>query len=32
LMIGKNAHKELWPKVGEWIKSHSWFINQLQIT
>jgi poly(3-hydroxyalkanoate) synthetase len=23
LMIGKNAHKELWPKVGEWIKSHS---------
>ena len=23
LMIGKNAHKELWPEVGEWIKSHS---------
>jgi hypothetical protein len=23
LMIGKNAHKELWPKVGEWIKYHS---------
>ena len=23
LMIGKNAYKELWPKVGEWIKSHS---------
>jgi polyhydroxyalkanoate synthase len=23
LMIGKNAHKELWPKVGEWIKNHS---------
>jgi polyhydroxyalkanoate synthase len=22
LMIGKNAHKELWPKVGEWIKNH----------
>ena len=23
LMIGKDAHKELWPKVGEWIKNHS---------
>jgi polyhydroxyalkanoate synthase subunit PhaC len=23
LMIGKNAHKELWPKVGEWIKNYS---------
>ena len=23
LIIGKNAHKELWPKVGEWIKNHS---------
>jgi polyhydroxyalkanoate synthase subunit PhaC len=23
LMIGKQAHKELWPKVGEWIKIHS---------
>jgi len=23
LMIGKNAHKELWPKVGKWIKNHS---------
>jgi polyhydroxyalkanoate synthase subunit PhaC len=23
LMIGKNAHKELWPKVGEWIKKRS---------
>jgi polyhydroxyalkanoate synthase subunit PhaC len=23
LMIGKNAHKELWPKVGRWIKNHS---------
>jgi polyhydroxyalkanoate synthase subunit PhaC len=23
LMIGKNAHKELWPKVGEWINNHS---------
>jgi class III poly(R)-hydroxyalkanoic acid synthase PhaC subunit len=23
LMIGKNAHKELWPEVGEWIKNHS---------
>jgi polyhydroxyalkanoate synthase len=23
LMIGNNAHKELWPKVGEWIKNHS---------
>ena len=22
LMIGKNAHRELWPKVGEWIKNH----------
>jgi polyhydroxyalkanoate synthase subunit PhaC len=20
LMIGKNAHKELWPKVGDWLK------------
>jgi polyhydroxyalkanoate synthase len=23
LMIGKNAHKELWPEVGEWIKNHA---------
>jgi len=23
LMIGKHAHKELWPKVGEWIKNNS---------
>jgi polyhydroxyalkanoate synthase subunit PhaC len=23
LMIGKHAHKELWPKVGEWIKKKS---------
>jgi poly(3-hydroxyalkanoate) synthetase len=23
LMIGKNAHKELWPKVGEWIKNYT---------
>ncbi len=23
LMLGKNAHKELWPKVGEWIKERS---------
>lgn len=23
LMIGKHAHKELWPKVGEWIKNRS---------
>jgi polyhydroxyalkanoate synthase subunit PhaC len=23
LMIGKNAHKELWPKVGEWLKKKS---------
>jgi polyhydroxyalkanoate synthase subunit PhaC len=23
LMIGKKAHKELWPKVGEWIKTNS---------
>ena len=23
MMIGKNAHKELWPKVAEWIKNHS---------
>ena len=23
LMIGKNAHKELWPKVGEWINNHA---------
>ncbi|HXS60230.1 MAG TPA: alpha/beta fold hydrolase, partial [Candidatus Sulfopaludibacter sp.] len=22
LMIGKRAHKELWPKVGQWIKMH----------
>jgi polyhydroxyalkanoate synthase len=22
LMIGKHAHKELWPKVGEWIKNN----------
>jgi polyhydroxyalkanoate synthase subunit PhaC len=22
LMIGKNAHRELWPKVGEWIKNY----------
>jgi poly(3-hydroxyalkanoate) synthetase len=22
LMIGKKAHKELWPTVGEWIKNH----------
>jgi polyhydroxyalkanoate synthase len=22
LMIGKKAHKELWPKVGDWIKNH----------
>jgi len=27
LMIGKNAHKELWPKVGEWIKNHSFIHN-----
>jgi poly(3-hydroxyalkanoate) synthetase len=20
LMIGKNAHKELWPKVGDWLR------------
>jgi polyhydroxyalkanoate synthase subunit PhaC len=23
LMIGKNAHKELWPKVGGWLKKRS---------
>jgi polyhydroxyalkanoate synthase len=23
LMIGKSAHKELWPKVGEWLKKRS---------
>ena len=23
LMIGKGAHKELWPKVGEWLKKRS---------
>jgi polyhydroxyalkanoate synthase subunit PhaC len=23
LMIGKNAHKELWPEVGEWLKKRS---------
>jgi polyhydroxyalkanoate synthase subunit PhaC len=23
LMIGKNAHKEVWPKVREWISKHS---------
>ena len=23
LMIGRNAHKELWPKVGEWLKKRS---------
>jgi class III poly(R)-hydroxyalkanoic acid synthase PhaC subunit len=23
LMIGKNAHKELWPKVGHWLKNRS---------
>lgn len=23
LMIGKNAHKELWPKVGDWLKKRS---------
>ena len=23
LMIGKNAHKELWPKVGEWLRKRS---------
>jgi poly(3-hydroxyalkanoate) synthetase len=23
LMIGENAHKELWPKVGGWINKHS---------
>lgn len=26
-MIGKNAHKELWPKVGEWIKNRSLIHN-----
>ena len=23
LMIGKNAQKELWPKVGDWLKKRS---------
>jgi poly(3-hydroxyalkanoate) synthetase len=23
LMIGKDAHKELWPKVGEWVEKRS---------
>ena len=23
LMIGKDAHKELWPKVGKWLKERS---------
>jgi class III poly(R)-hydroxyalkanoic acid synthase PhaC subunit len=23
LMIGKNAHKELWPEVGDWLKKRS---------
>jgi poly(3-hydroxyalkanoate) synthetase len=23
LMIGKNAHKELWPRVGAWLKKRS---------
>jgi poly[(R)-3-hydroxyalkanoate] polymerase subunit PhaC len=23
LMIGKQAHRQLWPKVGEWINKHS---------
>ncbi len=23
LMIGKDAHKELWPKVWEWLKKRS---------
>jgi poly[(R)-3-hydroxyalkanoate] polymerase subunit PhaC len=23
LVIGKKAHKELWPKVGEWLKKRS---------
>jgi class III poly(R)-hydroxyalkanoic acid synthase PhaC subunit len=23
LMIGKNAHKDLWPKVGDWLKRRS---------
>jgi polyhydroxyalkanoate synthase subunit PhaC len=23
LMIGRNAHRELWLKVGEWIKNHA---------
>jgi polyhydroxyalkanoate synthase len=23
LMIGKRAHKEVWPKVREWISKHS---------
>jgi hypothetical protein len=22
-LIGKNAHKELWPKVGDWLKERS---------
>jgi hypothetical protein len=23
LMIGKRAHKELWPRIAEWINKHS---------
>ena len=23
LMIGKKAHKELWPKVGDWLRERS---------
>ena len=23
LIIGKRAHKELWPRVNEWINNHS---------
>jgi polyhydroxyalkanoate synthase subunit PhaC len=23
LMIGKNAHKELWPEVGKWLRERS---------
>lgn len=23
LILGKRAHKELWPKVNEWINNHS---------
>ena len=23
LIIGKRAHKEVWPKVGDWLKHHS---------